>query len=546
VIEADAPFVLILAPVVAIAAFAAARWARRTRLRRAAQWSPGAAQLARREGRWVPAAIAAAMGLGTVGLAGPRWGSEEVTAETRSLSLVLAVDISRSMLARDAAPNRLARALAEARRLVQDLPQDRIGLLAFAGTSYILAPLTVDAGALMLFLDALDPEIASTGGTALGAALAQGSEVLAASGDAGDRVLVVFTDGEAHDSLPAVLEAARALAAGGVRLILVAEGGRRPVTIPVSDETGAEVDVWRDAGGAPVETARRDDVLASVADAAGGTVVAAELADQAGAVRDLLAAFKRVATTRAETQRGVLRAWIPIVFGAVILLAAGWRRHTASLIGVVLAFGLSSAASAQWRGEDAAHRAFTDGSLQEAAERYIAAVRRGGGGDTSWLNAGTLALHLGDTTLAAIALERASGSLDPEVRFRARFNAGWMALTAALRDSAGEHATRAEAAFREALRLKPHDVDSKWNLELAVRLRRASTGGGGGTPPPPPGSGSGAPPPRQQPEAPPEPTALSRRQAEQILSSIAQEELRTRAARAGRFRASTPPRGKDW
>src|SRR2546426_12668623 len=74
----------------------------------------------------------------------PRWGEEKIVAETRGLSLVLAVDISRSMLAEDVSPSRLARALREARRLVQDLDGDRLGLVAFAGSSYILSPLSGD------------------------------------------------------------------------------------------------------------------------------------------------------------------------------------------------------------------------------------------------------------------------------------------------------------------------------------------------------------------------------------------------------------------
>jgi len=546
-IDVDARFVLVLAPLVGAGAFVAARWARRVRLRHAAAWSPRVAQAARAEGRWAPLVLATTMILGTIGLAGPRWGSERVTAETRSLSLVLAVDVSRSMLARDAQPSRLARAIGEARRLVQDLPQDRIGLLAFAGTSYILAPLTVDAGALMLFLDALDPDIASTGGTALRAVIVQGGEVLAASSETSDRVLVVFTDGEAHDSLPDVIAAARDLGARGVRLVLVGEGGRTPVTIPVTDVTGAEMDVWRDADGSPVQTSRHDEVLSAVADAAGGTVVAADLADQAGAVRDLLAAFKRVATTRAETRRGVLRAWIPVIVGAALLLGASWRRRTASLIGLALAFAVPSTASAQWVGVDQAYRAWRAGALRRAAERYVAEVRDGRGGDTAWLNAGTLALAMGDSALAKAALERASRSLDPELRFRARFNAGWLALDEALRDSAraSEHAANAEAAFKEALRLQPSDMDAKWNLELATRLRQTAAGGGGqGQPPPNSGSGQAQPPPTANPL--PAPTTLTRTQAEQILSSIAQEEVRTRAARASGFRSSVPPGGKDW
>lgn len=104
------------------------------------------------------AALAAA-----IALAGPRGGRTTVKAQTQALSVVLAMDISRSMLAEDTKPSRLQRAVREARRLAQDLGEDRLGLVAFAGRSYILSPLTLDGGAVTLFLDALSPELASQG-----------------------------------------------------------------------------------------------------------------------------------------------------------------------------------------------------------------------------------------------------------------------------------------------------------------------------------------------------------------------------------------------
>src|SRR5438045_1469495 len=169
------------------------------------------------------------------------------------------MDISRSMLAEDASPSRLGRASREARRLVQDLDGDRVGLLAFAGSSYILSPLSIDGSALTLYLDALDPEVASEGGTGLAGALRQGGELLRASSDLADRVLVVFTDGEAHDTLAAVTEQAQRLHAAGIKLILVAEGGRTPSRIPVRDEHGALLTYQRDEDGRVIQTSRRDE-----------------------------------------------------------------------------------------------------------------------------------------------------------------------------------------------------------------------------------------------------------------------------------------------
>ena len=332
----DAPFVLWLAPVVAVAVWLGAAWARRVRLRRAALWSEQTAALARNAGRAGPSLVAAAACLATVALAGPRWGHEAVVTETRGLSLAIAVDISRSMLAEDASPNRLGRAAREARRLVQDLDGDRLGFVAFAGSSYILSPLSVDGSALLLYLDALDPDIASQGGTGLAAALQQGGELLRASTELADRVLVVFTDGEGHDSLPGVVAQARRLNAAGIRLILVAEGGRAPVRIPVRDEATVLQGYQKDESGGEIETTRRDDVLGAIADAAQGAQVAADLPDQAGAVRDLVASYKRARASETQTERGRPRAWVLLLGAVGLLIGQAATRRTAALLGLAL------------------------------------------------------------------------------------------------------------------------------------------------------------------------------------------------------------------
>src|SRR3989442_1419614 len=307
----DAPGVLALAPLIGGAVWFAAAWARRVRIRRAALWSQETVRQAVAAGRLGPTALAVAAFLGVVALAGPRWGEERIVAETRGLSVVLAVDISRSMLAEDATPSRLRRAVREARRLVQDLDGDRIGLIAFAGSSYIMSPLSIDGSALTLYLDALDPDMASQGGTGLAPALRQGGELLQASSELADRVLVVFTDGEAHDSLPPITAQAERLKADGIRLILVAEGGRNPSRIPVRDDHGVLLGYQKDEDGRVIETTRRDDMLGAAADAAQGTLVAADLPDQAGAVRDLVASYRRAPAGETSAQprppRGVAR-----------------------------------------------------------------------------------------------------------------------------------------------------------------------------------------------------------------------------------------------
>jgi len=548
VITFDAPIVIILAPLVAAAVWAAAAWARRVRVRRAAAWSDSTARIARAAGKLGAPALGLAAGLAAVALSGPRWGEERIVTETRGLNLVIAIDISRSMLAEDAKPSRLGRALREARRLVQDLDGDRLGLSAFAGTSYILSPLSVDGSALTLYLDALDPDVASEGGTSLAPALAQGIDLLAASPEIADRVLVMFTDGEAHDSLEQALQEARRLSGLGIHLILVAEGGRQPTRIPVRDDRGTLVSWQQDESGTPILTSRREDVLGTIADAAQGTIVAAELPDQAGAVRDLVASYKRAMATESRTQRGRSRAWIPLLLAGLVLGAQTFTRRTAALVGVLLCLTAPAAAQTQ-RPRSPAEKAWDKGDVRTAATAYLTELKAHEDDDTAWYNTGTAALAAGDPALARSTLARASASLDPELRFRALYNMGLLALLQAKADTASREAHLADAAraYREALLLQPHHIRAKWNLELVNRQRRGSGGQANkpNPPPPPPQSGGGG----QQPQPPPPPSgggSMSQSQADQVLRSIGQEELRTRRDRTGRTRRAAPAGVKDW
>ena len=132
---------------------------------------------------------------------------------------------------------------------------------------------------------------------------------------------MIFTDGEAHDTLPDVVRAAEALKESGVRLIMVAEGGASPTRIPIRDSAGTLVEYKRDDDGTVIQTQRRDDVLRAVVDAAEGTLVPSAAQDQAGAVRDLVAAMKRSPSSATRTADLVPRGWIPGLIAALLLLA---------------------------------------------------------------------------------------------------------------------------------------------------------------------------------------------------------------------------------
>jgi Ca-activated chloride channel homolog len=435
---------------------------------------------------------------------------------------------------------------------VQDLDGDRLGLVAFAGSSYILSPLSADGSALALYLDALDPDVASKGGTGLASALRQGGELLRAGSDLADRVLVVFTDGEAHDTLPGILAQAQRLQAAGVHLILVAEGGRVPTRIPVRDDRGALLGWQKDEEGNVIETSRRDDILSAVADAARGTIIAADLPDQAGAARDLVASYKRARASEARTERGRPRAWLALMLGVALLVLQAASRRTAALIGLALVCVVPPGASAQQarRRRTAAERAWDNHDLARARDAYVADLGRHKD-DPAWFNAGSAALAAGDAETAQADLSHAAASLDPELRFRALYNLGLLGLRAAAADSTNRdaHLADAERAYREALLLRPVSLPAKWNLELAVRRRRG--GGSSQNNPPPPAGGGGGPSGGGGSNGAPRGASgwqggLSPSQADQILRSIGQEELNTRRDRIGRQRRAAEPGVKDW
>jgi Ca-activated chloride channel family protein len=541
----DAPLLLFLAPAVALAVGFGAWLGRGRRIRLAWRWSPALARLARGRGGWAPLLLGLVALLAMVGLAGPRAGRTEVTTRTRALSLVFAVDISRSMLAEDVSPNRLQRSVREARRLIEDLSGDRLGLIAFAGQSYILAPLTMDGSAIRMYLDALDPDLASSGGSNLHSVLTQGGELLAATTDAADRVLVVFTDGEAHDTLPEIVTQAEALRGSGVRLVVVAQGRTDPVRIPIRDSAGTVIEYKQDAEGSVVRTRRRDDILRAVVDAAQGTLVPSEVPDQAGAVRDLVAAMKRSPSSETRTADLVPRAWLPVLAAALLLILYTLARPGPALVGLA---GILLAGQAAAQRPAAGERALAAGDPARAAVAFLADASRGTARDTAFYNAGTAALEAGRLDVARGALIEAARSLDPALRYRALYNLGLVGLLAAEADTTRKEEFLEDAVdrLRQALLLEPSSARAKWNLELADRRRppppTGGGGGGGGTPPPTGGGGQRERPPRgEQPRQ-----GLSRSQAEQILNSMERRERQTRAEQQHRLQAGSAGGVKDW
>lgn len=188
--------------------------------------------------------ILLAFALGCVALANPRQ-PDKVQEDVRAgIDVVLALDVSNSMLATDVSPSRLLRAKALLTKLIDQLPNDRIALVLFAGRAYIQMPLTTDHNAAKMYIAAASPAVITAQGTAIGEALQRSS--LAFGQSERFKTVVLLTDGETHDE--AALEEAKTLAANGIMINSIGIGSPDGATIydtalnaPRRDATGTVI-----------------------------------------------------------------------------------------------------------------------------------------------------------------------------------------------------------------------------------------------------------------------------------------------------------------
>jgi len=222
--------------------------------------------------RWKAALQVCAVGLLVVALARPQFGSRVETVRSVGQDIVVAVDLSQSMLAEDIAPNRLERARLAILRLMGGLDGDRIGLVAFAADAFVQSPLTIDYSAAGMFLAAMHPDLMPVQGTDLGAAMRVSLDALE-QGARDARVLVLVTDGEDHED--DFSEAMQRAVAEGVQLYVVGVGSLEGVPIPEFDEAGRQQGFLRDEDGSVVTTRLGEETLQRLVREAGATYVRA-------------------------------------------------------------------------------------------------------------------------------------------------------------------------------------------------------------------------------------------------------------------------------
>ncbi|MFO7620880.1 MAG: VWA domain-containing protein [Bacteroidales bacterium] len=203
-------------------------------------------------------------------LARPQFGSKIEEIRKQGVEVIIALDVSNSMLAEDIQPDRLTRAKQAISRLVDNLEDDKIGLIVFAGDAYTQLPVTTDYVSAKMFLSVINPDMVPRQGTAIGSAISLGIRSFS-PGEDKSKALIIITDGENHEDDP--LAAASEASEKGVIIHTIGIGSAEGV--PIRMTVSGRTDYLKDAGGNTVITRLDEDILRKIAISTGGNYVRA-------------------------------------------------------------------------------------------------------------------------------------------------------------------------------------------------------------------------------------------------------------------------------
>ena len=420
-----------------------------------------------------------------VALARPQWGFSWQEVKIRGVDIVIAIDTSKSMLAEDISPSRLARAKLAALDLTQLAKSDRLGLVAFAGTACLQCPLTIDDVAFRQSLDALDVNIIPQGGTAIAEAI-QTAQTAFKEGD-NHRVLVLMTDGEDHDS--GAVEAAKKAAAAGLRIYTVGVGTPAGELLHIKDAQGRP-DYVRDEQGNVVKSHLNERLLQEIAGATEGGFY---LPLRGAKTMDALYEQGLAKLPKSEHQQKLVKQYeeryhwplgLAIVLLVVEFLVPERKRQARpASASTSVAKGALQAASAMLllpllvtsglASPSSALREYKAGQYDQALKEYEHLLQRNADDPRLHFNAGAAAYRNRQFDEATRQFNQAVSSRDLKLQQLSYYNRGnaqyWLG------EKNSDPAKRTEAweksikDYELAMKLNPQDADAKFNHEFVKK-----------------------------------------------------------------------------
>ncbi len=204
-----------------------------------------------------------------IGIANPQTGSKLENIQRKGIDIMIALDVSNSMLAQDIKPDRLSRAKQSISRLIDQLQGDRVGIIVFAGNAFTQLPITTDYAAAKMFLSSISTESVPSQGTAIGDAIQ--IAVGAFSEDNHNKAIIIITDGENHEGN--AVEESKAAWELGIKVFTIGMGLPEGAPIPLYNKYGQRTGYKKDRQGQTVVTKLNDLMLSQIASAGGGSYV---------------------------------------------------------------------------------------------------------------------------------------------------------------------------------------------------------------------------------------------------------------------------------
>ncbi len=223
----------------------------------------------------------------------PQYGQSEHTEKRQGIEAIVALDISNSMLAEDVAPNRLDRAKQMLSKLMDNMVNDKVGLVVFAGEAFVQLPITCDYVSAKMFLNSIKPELIKTQGTAIGSALSTSIRCFGEQSET-SRAIILITDGENHeDDAVAVAQKAKEM---GIQVLVVGIGKPEGSPIPLPGTNN----FIKDRQGNVVVSKLNEEMCREIAQAGGGIYVRCDNSNTA--TKAIQKELNKLATQEIETQ----------------------------------------------------------------------------------------------------------------------------------------------------------------------------------------------------------------------------------------------------
>lgn len=407
------------------------------------------------------------LALAIVSLAQPRLGFTEKETKQKGRDVIVAIDTSRSMLATDVAPTRLARAKLFTQDLVALLQGDRVGLVAFAGSAFLQAPLTLDYNAVTNALDELDTTVIPKGGTNIASAITAAREAFGKA-EGQTRALIILTDGEELDADG--IAAAKQASQEGIRIFSVGIGSPEGSLISIRTEDGRQ-DFVRDSSGKTVTSKLDQSRLQEIASATGGffTLIGPEAAREVfqKGIEPMELSETGVFSARQPVERYQWPLAVAIVCLAVSLLPGDRRRRSSAMVALLLSFCPYAQAQS---GLDE----YKNGEFEKAGAVFQEQLKNQPSSKALQFNSGAAAYKSGDFEKAIAQFTDALLAEDQKLREDASYNLANSLVRK------GEAAKENEAKktnwknalehYEETLRLNPDNQLAAQNRDITKKL----------------------------------------------------------------------------